>query len=117
MILTEEQKGSAERKAQSAEPDPALSSEPCALRPSEASPRPSEASPRRPWGKRQAPRPRMEGNLLPTNLTLTREHIEWLDARAEREGRSRSDVARAVLSQAIRKDRAREERRTKKETP
>jgi alkanesulfonate monooxygenase SsuD/methylene tetrahydromethanopterin reductase-like flavin-dependent oxidoreductase (luciferase family) len=74
-----------------------------------------EDAPHRPWGKRQAPRPRMEGNLLPTNLTLTREHIEWLDARAEREGRSRSDVARAVLSQAIRKDREKNARKKQKE--
>jgi alkanesulfonate monooxygenase SsuD/methylene tetrahydromethanopterin reductase-like flavin-dependent oxidoreductase (luciferase family) len=71
--------------------------------------------PHRPWGKRQASRARMEGNLLPTNLTLTREQVEWLDARADREGRSRSDVARAVLTAAIRKER--EERRQKKETP
>jgi alkanesulfonate monooxygenase SsuD/methylene tetrahydromethanopterin reductase-like flavin-dependent oxidoreductase (luciferase family) len=72
-------------------------------------------APRRPWGKRQAPRARMEGNLLPTNLTLTREQIEWLDARADREGRSRSDVARALIQGAIRKDREKEARRAKKE--
>jgi hypothetical protein len=74
-------------------------------------------APRRPWGKRQAPRARMEGNLLPTNLTLTREQIDWLDARADREGRSRADVARAVFQAAITKEREREERRKKKETP
>jgi Ribbon-helix-helix protein, copG family len=71
-------------------------------------------APHRPWGKkRQGPRARMEGNLLPTNLTLTREQLEWLDARAEREGRSRSDAVRALLQVAMRKDREQEARRTK----
>jgi len=79
--------------------------------------KPDDTLPRRPYAERLLPRAKIHGDLRPTNLTLTVEQVAWLDARAEREGKSRSDVARDVLAQTIAKQREREERRKKKETP
>lgn len=72
----------------------------------------------RPWEERSLPRPktrRGRENVQSHNFSLEPSMIAWLEERARREGRSRSDVLRRVIAEAMRTEKRKEARHRKEE--